>query len=194
MKRALFALMAVAFAVPAFAADNPDIVLGLDAEPPMHVSYIEPAAYEEFNVYVVLSCFGGGGGTRGVGILFDRTFAAVKTGQTNLLGGLDMGDVEQDGWSLVAGAECVYPAPETNYVVAGYVSYLFLGGPGTITVLPHPVSGREVLDCNDIPDYFCVYSNFGVLEPAPEPEADCFFCEPSPVEDASWGAIKSLYR
>jgi hypothetical protein len=198
MKRVLTALMIMAIAVPAFALQNPDIRLYLDAtNPPTGVAEIHPEINEFFDVFVVLDCFGPNGGTRGVGFLFDRTFAGVKISQTNFLGGLSLGDVEdagpQGGWAIVAGVECVYP-DVNGWVVAGAVNYLYLGTAGTITVLPNPVSGREVLDCDDLADYFCVAAQFGVSMPPPDPEPDCECPDNNPVEDATWGSIKGLYR
>ena len=194
MKAIVVTLIIGLLALPAFADQNPDIAFGLDStDPPSQMNHLAEVPAASFNVYLVLSCFGEGGGTRGLGVLFERTFPGYKLGQTSLLGGLDMGDIEDDGWSLVAGADCVYPALGTDYVVAGYIEYLPTG-PGTIQILPHPVSGQQVLDCNDLMDYFCIYANFGIVTAPPAPDDECFFCEPSAVEDATWGAIKSLYR
>ena len=196
MRKALpLILITVLVAGPAFAAQNPDIRIGLDADPPNAINRIDPAMNDFFDVYVVLDCFGDGGGTRGVGMVFTRTFAGVKILQTNLLGGLQLGDVEDagpfGGWAIVAGVDCVYP-DANDMVVAGAVNYLYLGAPGTITVLPNPVAGREVLDCDDDPDYYCIYSHFGVGADAPDPEEGCI-CD-NAVEASTWGAIKSLYR
>jgi hypothetical protein len=198
MKRFLIAVMILGTAALAFADENPNIRVFLDAtNPPTGVAEIHPEINDLFDVFIVLNCFGVDGGTRGMGILFDRTFAGVKISQTNFLGGLSLGDVEdagpQGGWAFVAGVECVYP-DVNGMIVAGAVNYLYLGTAGTITVLPNPVTGREVLDCFDIPDYFCVAGNFGVSMPPPDPEPGCGDCPGNPVEDATWGAIKSLYR
>jgi len=177
------ALVAAVACGTAWAGDNPDIRIYLDVDPPNYVHRIDPDVNDMFDVYICLDTFGEGAGTRGVGVLFDRTFGGIKTGQTNLLGGLDMGDVEVDGWSCVAGADCVYP-DENGIVTVGYVSYLYTGAPGGIAILEHPVSGTEVLDCNDIEDHFIVIGNLGVNADPPE----------APVEARSWGSIKALYR
>jgi hypothetical protein len=197
MKRVLTALMIVAIATPAFAAENPGVRVFLDAtNPPSGVAEVHPEMQEIFDVFIVLDCFGPSGGTRGVGVLFDRTFVGALLGDTNLLpGGINLGDAEDPvgGLAIVAGPDCAYP-DVNGHVVACAVSYMYLGAPGTITVLPNPVSAREVLDCGNVPDHFCVAGNFGVSMPPPDPEPGCD-CEPaSPVEDATWGAIKGLYR
>jgi hypothetical protein len=197
MKRVLTALMILAIAAPAFALENPDVRLFLDAtNPPSGVAEVHPEMQEIFDVFIVLDCFGENGGTRGVGVLFDRTFVGVLLGDTNLLpGGINLGDAEDPvgGLAIVAGAECGYP-DVNGVVVMASVSYMYLGAPGTITVVPNPVSGREVLDCGNVPDYFCVAGNFGVSMPPPDPEPDCDCEPPNPVEDATWGSIKGLYR
>ena len=192
MKAVVSLMLAMAFvAGPAIAVDNPDIRVYLDSDPPNEINEITPADNSTFSVYIVIDCFGEGGGTRGLGIVFDRTFGGVKLGQTSLLGGLDMGDIEDDGWTFVAGVDCVYP-DVNGMVVGGYIDYLYQGTPGTIQIVSHPVSGREVLDCNDLMDYFCIYKNFGVHDTAPagEPGCDC----DTAVEEHTWGAIKALYR
>ena len=193
MKHLLICLLIGSLAVPALADQNPDIRIYLDADPNNKVHEIHPNASETFDVYVCLDCFGEGGGTRGTAFLFERSFNGFKLGQTSLLGGLDFGDVEADGWTLAAGADCIYPVDDI--VCVGFVNYLFLGpDPGFIMLLPHPGTGREVLDCDFLSDFYCIYANLGVSMPPPEGEPDCDCEPPNPVEDSTWGGIKSLYR
>jgi hypothetical protein len=200
MKRLLIAVAILAFAAAAYAGMNPDIRIYLDVDPPNVVNEIHPDASATFNVYVCLDCFGEGSGTRGTAFLLQRTFTGFKLSQTSLMGGLDFGDAEVDpGWTIAAGADCVYPDPTSGAACIAVVQYLYLGGPGTLTLLPHglvqPGTGREALDCDFNSDYYCIYGNLGVSMP-PEPgEPDCDCPEPgNPVEDSTWGAIKSLYR
>jgi len=201
MKRLLIALVIMAFATTAFAGANPDIRIYLEAAPNQHVHEIHPNASETFDVYVCLDCFGDdpiNSGTRGTALLLVRTFQGFKLGQVNLLGGLDFGDAEVDpGWTLVAGTDCVYPDAD-GVVCVGVLTYLYLGVPGTLDILPHglvePGTGREVLDCVYAPDFYCVHANLGVSMPPNPGEPDCE-CEPAnPVEDSTWGGIKALYR
>ena len=198
MKALLAALMIAAFAMTAFAGTNPDIRIYLDVDPPFGVHEVHPEPGATFDVYVCLDCFGEGGGTRGTAFLLVRTFAGFKLSQTSLLGGLDFGDAETDpGWTLAAGADCVYP--DANGVVCvGRLTYLYQGVAGTLDILPHgqdePGTGREVLDCDFASDFYCVYANLGVSMPPNPGESGCDCEPPSPVEDATWGGIKSLYR
>lgn len=195
MKYALtLVVVALAFG-SAFAGTNPDIRVYLDADPPNLVDRLDPAASESFVVSIVADCFGEGGGFRGTGILFSRTFSGFKLAQTAAQPGLDFGDVEVDpGWTL-AFTDCAMP-DVNEIVVVGTVEYLYLGAPGTIQILPHgdvePGTGREALDCNFESDFWCIAGNFGVGADAPPGEGGCD-CD-NPVEEATWGAIKAFYR
>jgi hypothetical protein len=196
MKTTLLSLLLIALiAGAAFAAENPDIRIFLDADPPNLVHRVDPVASGTFDVYVVLDCFGNGsnGGTRGTAFLLVRTFQGFKLSQTSQLGGLDFGDAEIDGWTIAAGADCVYPDAD-GIVIVGIINYLYLGVPGTLDLMPHPGTGRSVLDCDFAEDdEFCVFANFGVgVDPNPG-EGECT-CTPAPVEEETWGGIKGLYR
>ena len=193
MKYFVIALMVLGFAVMATADQNPDIRIYLEADPNNDVHEIHPLANETFDVYVCLDCFGPGGGTRGTAFLLVRTFAGYKLAQMALLGGLDFGDAEVDGWTIAAGADCVYPDAD-GVVCVGVITYLYLGVPGTLDVVPHPGTGSEVLDCDFLSDYYCVYANLGVSMPPNPGDPDCDCPDNNPVEDSTWGGIKSLYR
>jgi hypothetical protein len=190
-----YALMLVVVALAfgsAFAAENPDIRIFLDADPPNEVTRLDLNPNDSFTVSVVLDCFGDGGGTRGTAFLLVRTFSGFKLGQTAMLGGLDFGDAEVDGWTVAAGADCVYPDGD-GIVVVGELQYLYLGTPGTLTMQPHPGTGRNTLDCDfQEDDQYCVAGNFGVNDDAPAGEVNCD-CD-NPVEESTWGAIKAFYR
>ena len=200
MKRLLVVLLIAALAVPALALENPLLAIFLSADDntgdPV-VNQVCPAPNGTFNVYVCFDRFGVGGGMLGAAFLFDRTFGGFKLIQSNLLPGLDFGDVEIDGWAITAGAVCQYPDPN-GVLVAAMCQYLYLGQPGTITVLPHPIDSNSAADCLNELDFWCVASvlshghegNFGVCMDPPDGD-----CEPeSPVETETWGGIKALYR
>jgi hypothetical protein len=169
----------LAFAV--CADQNPNIRIYLDADPPNHLDFVEPPASGTFDVYVCLDCFNSCGGTRGTAFLLERTFQGFKLSQQALLGGLDFGDAEVDGWTIAAGTDCVMP-DENGIVCVGVITYLYLGVPGTLDLLPHPGTGREVLDCCFLSDYYCVAGNLGVgVDPnAPEPDCECDYWENPP--------------
>ena len=185
MRFLLSVVLVALLATTAFAGQNPDIMIGLDStnSPVSEVNRVDPALNGTFDVYVVFKNFGPEGGMLGTAFKFDRTFSGFKLTQTNLLPGLDFGDVESDGWALTAGAECQFP-DGNGYLVAATCQYMYLGAPGTITIIDHPVDGASVADCPNDLDFWTVYSNFGVNEDPPA----------SPVEASTWGSIKSLYR
>jgi hypothetical protein len=194
MKYLVIALIILGLAAPVFADGNPNIRIYLDADPNNLVHEIHPNPSETFDVYVCLDCFGDDpflSGTRGTAFLLIRTFEGFKLAQTALCAGLDFGDAEIDGWTIAC-TDCLYPDVD-GVVCIGSVTYLYLGVPGTLDLAPHPGTGREVLDCDFLSDFYCIYANLGVSVPPNPGEPDCE-CEIVPVEDATWGAIKSLYR
>jgi len=163
----------------ALAAQNPDARIYLDVDPPNLVHRVDPSPSATFDVYVCVDCFGQDGGTRGTAFLLVRTFGGFKLAQTALLGGLDFGDAEVDpGWTIAAGADCVYPDAD-GVVCVGVVTYLYTTPGGTLDLLPHgqlnPGTGREILDCNFESDFYCIYANLGVGEdPNPgQPDCEC---------------------
>lgn len=177
MSRPITVLAILVMAAQALAGQNPYVRIFLTADPADYVDEIDPVSSETFEVYVCLDCLDDAGGTRGTAFLLQRTFQGFKLSQTALLGGLDFGDAEVDGWTIAAGADCVYP-DENGIVAVGVMQYLYLGVPGTLDLLPHPGTGREVLDCDFDSDYYCVCENLGVNTPANPGEPDCL-CNPS---------------
>jgi len=204
MKTILSTLLVLALAVTAFAGTNPNIHAYLTVNATGEaVNYICPTPYTQFSAYVCLDNLGVGGGVRGMALKLDRTFGAFVTGSANLLGGLTIGAPEVD-WSIVAGENCAMPNG-AGIVLAGRVDYLYTGTPGTLILNGHPQLLNKTLDCFNAADWFCVHitdpqmphptisGNLGVCVPAPEPVV--YACEQaSPVEDSTWGTIKSLYR
>ncbi len=184
MRKMVLVVMALLLAAgTAFADQNPDILIGLDStNPPVGVNRIDDPA-TNFYVYVVFTHFGDGGGLLGASFKFERTFSGFKLTQENLLGGLDLGDVEGvNGWAITSGANCAYPTGDV--LVAARIQYLWTGTAGTIQILPHGQDGSVIADCDNELDVWSTYSNFGVNADAPE----------SPVEPTSWTSIKALYR
>jgi hypothetical protein len=182
MRWLLIVLAALSVACPASAGTNPDVRIYLDADPPNYVHEVHPDASETFDVYVCLDCLGYGsyeGGVRGVAFKLVRTFYGFKLSQTGLLGGSDFGDAEVDGWTIAAGADCVYP-DEDFIIVVGMVRYLYTGYPGTLDLAPHPDTGRGVLDCLYYTDDYCIAANLGVSVP-PNPGDPYCYCDLIPV-------------
>jgi hypothetical protein len=191
VKTAMLVVVLVALlTIPAAAGQNPNIQIYLDVDPPNFVNEVYPDPSATFDVYVCVTCFGPDGGTRGTAFLLTRTFEGFKLSQTNLLGGLDFGDAEGDGWTMAAGADCVYP-DLAGVVCVGVIQYLYMA-PGTLDIGPHPGTGREVLDCDFQSDFYCIRGHLGVGAAA-NPGEDCD-CPSSPVNEMTWGRLKAMYR
>jgi len=85
---------------------------------------------------------------------------------------------------------------DSEVVVVGYLNLFPIaaaGGSCCVNILDDPNFPRWVVDCttpNGLVDYYCVLSN-GTIGTAECVPGDC---GASPVEDTTWGGIKSLYR
>jgi hypothetical protein len=72
------------------------------------------------------------------------------------------------------------------------MSIFYLGGDCSLEIVDHLEYPRWVVDCSDPGevDYYCVYMN-GSIGEAVAPAGDC---PGTPVEPATWGSIKAMYR
>jgi hypothetical protein len=190
MRTFLALVMIVAMAAVAFAGGNPNVKGYIDFDPPNRVHEAMPAAYTTVNAYI---CFGDlGMGLTSASFRVTDVMAAcpgafAPPSFVNLLpGDLAIGNVFTGITVASTGCE---PPPE---VCVGYLSLFYLGVPCCVELLDHPDYPRWITDCNDPAqvDYYCVLAN-GSIGGAPCPDGDC---AASPVEDTTWGGIKSLYR
>ena len=174
----------------ALAGGNPDVVAYIDFDPPNRVHECSPIPYEPFTAFV---CFGdlGDGLTcvsYGINDLSSSGLVGVAT-FANLLSGISIGC---DTGSLVTGctfcSEFCVPGPDVS---VAQIDIFYIGGSFCIEILDHIWYPRQVYDCDDPADFdtYCVLSH-GNVNGAACPEGDCG----TPVEDGSWGMIKSLYR
>jgi hypothetical protein len=182
--------LVAALAVTAFAGGNPNVkgYISFDPDSPVHA--VMPAPYTSVQAYICFTDLDMG--------LTSASFrvtdvATVCVGSfappafTNLLpGDLAIGNVFTGITIASTGCE----APPT--VCVGYLDLFYLGVPCCIELLDHPDYPRWVTDCNDpaLVDYYCVLAH-GDVGGAGCPDGDC---EQNPVEDSTWGGIKSLYR
>jgi hypothetical protein len=82
-----------------------------------------------------------------------------------------------------------------RFLYVAKLELFYLGTPGDIMILDHPQWPRWVVDCVDPEpelDFYCVWMHGGVWKDALEGDEECF--PVVPVEDATWGTIKSMYR
>ena len=191
MKRALIVLVVLAMAVPAFAGQNPDarvfVTFAMDCPDP-YVHYTA-ATSGLVNCYMLVDGFGDGGGMSTISLQWTTTGFGMAFAATYYLPGAQVigGPDHVDGLWVIAGDECVYP--NACGVVAVLNQPYFVSGAGTIVLSPNDTEGLLLVDCNVDVDEICVLANGGLGMEAPEGS-----CEASPVEDATWGSIKSLYR
>ncbi len=82
--------------------------------------------------------------------------------------------------------EAIQPVPVAKF------SFFYTGGSHDVLILDHPEFPRWLLDCSDPPEImmYCVYTN-GAVGKMNHLWGDCGV---NPVEAASWGSIKSMYR
>ena len=186
MRTFLAMIMIVAIAVPAFAGGNPDVVGYIDFDPPNRVHSAMPEAYTTVLAYI---CIGDlDMGMTGVAFMINDTDVDCPdvfaiTSFTNLLpGDLAIGHY-LTGISL-ASTECV-TGPDVS---VAYMEFFYIGGACCIELQDHPEMPGWVTDCNDPAqvDYYELIAH-GSIGGATCPEI-------TPVEAATWGSIKALYK
>jgi hypothetical protein len=182
--------MMAALTVTALAGGNPDVKGYITFDPAGQVHEATPAPYTSVNAYICFTDLGMGltsASFRVTDVMTACPGSFAPPSFVNLLpGDLAIGNVFTGITVASTGCE----APPT--VCVGYVSLFYLGVPCCLELLDHPEYPRWVTDCNDPAqvDYYCVLAH-GSIAGAPCPDGDC---EQNPVEDATWGGIKSLYR
>jgi hypothetical protein len=196
MKQLLAVALVLMVSVTAFAGDNPQVqaYISFDefGDPAVNVSQALP--YETINAYFCLSCVEGGLTTVSFGLnnaLVDYAGIIATQSFVNLMpGNLAIGDAFDGVGVTIASTECMVMDP----VIVGYGTYFYLGGDATIEIVDHLDYPRWVVDCQEPGqvDYYCVLGN-GSIGAGVAPAGEDCPCG-SPVEDATWGGIKALYR
>jgi hypothetical protein len=214
MKYILTAVALVALCVPAFAQGlNPTAKMfvhvtdgATPVEPTDNATVVNthtPAAYSTVRAYIgVTDCTGFSS------LVFRLNDALVgypgvvaTQGFVNLLpGNLAIGNAFGNGLGDSGdGITLATACAEGPFVLAGYAEYFYLGGDFTVEILDHnnQINDWEgwIVDCQEPGqvDMWCVWLN-GAIGAATPPAGD-EGCEANvPVEDATWGAIKAIYR
>ncbi len=176
----------VLVALPASA--NPVIgeQLFIDFDPPNRVSSVYPSVLEPVDAYVVVDLEYGI--IQSFWSVSFRLALSPGTGEeityTNLLPDAVVEGDWYTGLTITTDcAEAAAPLP------IGKLSFVYGGIPGDVTIEDHPVCPRWIVACDQTLYVFCVHSHGGVGKEALD--GDCFG---NAVEDASWSAIKQLYR
>jgi len=200
MRNVLVAIMIFALTGVAMSGDNPQAwaYISFDASGDFEANAVTPSPYSTVDAYFCIGCSTGGMTT--VSFRLNNAMAdCPNTGTSgiatqsfvNLMpGNLAIGDAFDETGITIASTECMLMDP----IIVGYGTYFYLGGDCTIEVLDHADYPRWVVDCNDPGqvDYYCVAGNGSIGAGVATPGEDCP-CD-SPVEDATWGGIKALYR
>ncbi|MCK4513140.1 hypothetical protein KAW64_15440 [bacterium] len=194
MSRLLTLGLLVLLAPSAFAGANPDVRIYIDFDPPNYVHEFTPELYTQFRAYVCLDSAPGGvtSVSFGVNDLLEEYPGVVGSGAwVNLFPGWPLPPPTMPGGTTIHASECVTEGQ--GPILVGYMEYFCIGtGSACLEVLDHWDFQRWVVDCSDPGevDYYCVLSH-GSINGGTCPDGDC---EPVPVRDQSWGAVKSLYR
>ncbi len=190
MRRTVTALVLASLLFAGVASANPIIgeQVYIDFDPPnlAYATYPEVGAIVDAYVVLDLEMSGVGGFTEiafaleltpGVGSGF--SFANLLPGAT----------VEGD-W--VTGVRLIAPDCVTSLITpVARLSFYYLGTPGDVMIVPHIGYPEMIVDC-DAPGsiwIYCVRFHGGVGKPPVYGN-----CGGSPIEDATWTAIKGHYR
>ena len=188
MKYLVISVALLAFAVTAFAGGNPNVKA--------YISFDQTGAgglvhefmmtqYVGFNAYFCLTDLDLGMDVVSFMLsdpMVDCPGFFASESFTNLL----PGNLAIGAWNTgitIASTECM----STNPVVVGYLNLFPVAvGPCILAILPHPEYPGWVVDCtlpNGEVDYFgLIHDGLGLMD------------GDTPVEDATWGAIKALYQ
>jgi len=163
--------------------------LYIDFDPPNYVHEVYPELFEVVDAYVMFSTpdFLWNGLTA-VSFTLEVTngMADAQSFTPLLPGGVAVGQ-----WYTgvtVTSTDCV---PTEFPVMIGRLSFVYNGLPGYIAIGDHPDFPRWIIDCSEPGEMFeyCVHRHGGVHNLGVVGD-----CGANPVEDATWGTIKSLYR
>jgi hypothetical protein len=191
MRTTLVIVMVAVWAISAAAGDNPDCQMCVDFSGTATSwadvqSRIDPALYEPFSAYF---CIYGVNAFQGIcftGYVTPGMSGAVAF--TSLLPGQLFIGPWDEGITM-ASTEC----HTERFLYLARLDLIYLGEPGDVMILDHPQWPRWALDCDPAEvDYYCVWMHGGVGKDALEGDEECF--PVVPVEDATWGSVKALYR
>ena len=191
-----FGLVLVLAATASAIGNNPQVYAYISFDPAGDDSLnaVMPAVYTTVDAYLCLGCVEGGMTVISFGlnnVMVDCPGVMGTQAFVNLLpGGLMIGDPFDGVGATIASTDCMPMDP----VIVGYGTYFYIGGACCIEIVDHAQYPRWVVDCQSpgVEDYYCVEGH-GSVGGAVCPEGENCPCD-TPVEDATWGGIKALYR
>jgi len=191
MRTALVIIVVAACSISAVAGDNPDSQMCIDFSGTATSwsdvqSRIDPDLYEGFDAYLCIYGINAFAGICFTGYVTPGMSAT--TGFSCLLPGCCVAGAWDEG-VVLASSDC----HTERFLYVAKISLVYLGTPGDVMILDHPEYPRWVIDCDlSEADYYCVWMHGGVGKDALEGDEECF--PVVPVEDATWGSVKALYR
>jgi len=197
MKQLLAVCLILVFAMTATAGLNPQVYayISFDSTGDPGATAVQPAPYSTVDAYLCLSCVEEGMTTISFGLnnaMAECPGVMATQSFVNLMpGNLMIGDPFDGIGATIASTECMVMDP----VIVGYGTYFYLGGACCIEIRDHADYPRWVVDCQDPGqvDYYCVMGH-GSVAGGVCPDGEECPCGGTPVEDATWGGIKALYR
>lgn len=188
MRTAIATAVGICFLCPVIAFGNPIIgeQIYVDFDPPNLVHSVYPALFEEVEAYVVVDLMAGY--TPDFSAIYFRLAVTPGTADSPTFTNLVPGAVVEGDWlsGISITTDCVSAVPP---LPIGKLSFIYNGIPGDVTIEEHPEYPDLIINCQGEWLVFCVRMHGGVAKDASEGD-----CGGSPVENASWGAIKGLYR
>ena len=191
MSRLLFTVLVVLVACGAHAGGNPDVRVYFDFDPPNYAHSIEPEVYTAVNAYLCLDQIGEGVTSVAFRLSDPMQDCPGVFAARSWIHNWDhpgFGSPFDEPGAAPFSWGCMHWDPN----VVGYISLFYLGGECCLRILDHTDHPRWVFDCGDPidVDFYCVLAH-GSIGGADCPDGDC---EGVPVQDDTWGTIKSLYR
>jgi hypothetical protein len=188
VRTALVTMIVVCLFSPVSALANPIIgeQVYIDFDPPNETHSVYPELFDTVDAYVVVDL--SAGFREDFSSIYFRLATTPGTADQPIFTSLLPGAVVEGDWfdGVSITVDCVTAVPP---LPIGKLSFLYNGIPGDVTIEPHPEYPALLISCFDEWLVFCVRIHGGVGKEAPQ--GDCYG---SPVENASWGAIKGLYR
>jgi hypothetical protein len=188
MARQIVVVIALLVTASALGGGNPDVIAYVDFDPPNRVHEYWPEPGEWFSAYLCL-----GNLDEGIRcVSFYLPDLDGLTGYANLYNVLPGGSLGCDGGTPSPGCTwCATSCQAGPDLPFARIDIFYESGSFCIEILDHVSHPRRVEDCDDPAgfDEYCVLAH-GRVNGAVCPDGDCV----TPVENGTWGTIKSLYR
>lgn len=165
--------------------------LAMDYQDVLDEVRVDPAAYTAGVAYFGM-CDYADWTTLSIRMAVDADVSAPASYSSLLPGGLSIGVWDDATGITISSTRSITPAVDGPFKYFAKADLFFLGVAGEVKILDHADYPRWVVDGQDGLDYYCQWTNAGVLMDPTPVEEECF--GDVPVESRTWGGIKALYR